>query len=156
PRDLSSEDPISFELLHLPDSRDVFLMQYNHAFLDNIAASHLLKPIDACFRSVTAAIGGSAVDDPVPFVQPDALNDFLARIPRWERIRAAAGTAGVRLTKINGASVQVAGAAPTPSTTIGIITRQLDEESTSRLKRWALERYHFPSISMNLLASLFR
>src|SRR5262249_7388501 len=37
PCDLAGEDPIRFHLLHRPDGRDVFLMQYNHALMDNNA-----------------------------------------------------------------------------------------------------------------------
>src|SRR5262249_28114696 len=46
PCDLAGEDPIRFHLLHRPDGRDVFLMQYNHALMDNNATVLLLREID--------------------------------------------------------------------------------------------------------------
>src|SRR5262245_9217853 len=46
PTDLSADDPIRFHLLHRPDGRDVFLLQYNHALMDNNAAVPLLQEID--------------------------------------------------------------------------------------------------------------
>lgn len=154
PRDLGSDHPISFELLHRPDGQDVFLMQYNHAFIDNIAASSLLRHIDDSYQSVSES--GDTIPRPHPLVQPDSLNDYLARIPRKQKLRAAAETVRLRLGKLRGTSIQVGGRCSHPTSTVNCITRRLDGAFTARLKRRALEKYRFPSVSMVLLASLFR
>src|SRR5262249_29493115 len=113
---------------------------------------------DACFRSQSGSSNGSSSGDrfPSPFVQPDLLNDYLARLPRRQRLQAAMATTVLRLGKLRGTSIQVGGPSPNPTTSAQIITPQLDGDSTARLKRRVLEKYRFPSVSLVLLASLFR
>src|SRR5262249_24093479 len=50
PRNLGEEGPVQFHLLHRPDGRDVFLVQYNHTLMDNNATPSLLKEIDRFSR----------------------------------------------------------------------------------------------------------
>ena len=70
-RDPTTADPIDFHLLHRPGGRDVLLLQYNHALMDNRAVVPLLQELERlsqprsrsgataplarpCFRAVAA------------------------------------------------------------------------------------------------------
>jgi hypothetical protein len=48
--DPTATDPLRCHLLHRPDGRDVFLLQYNHALMDNGATVLLLREIDRLSR----------------------------------------------------------------------------------------------------------
>src|SRR5207237_432214 len=46
PCELPRSDPIRFHLLHRPDGRDVFLVQYSHALTDHADVVRLLGTLD--------------------------------------------------------------------------------------------------------------
>src|SRR5262249_47893140 len=79
PRDLCASPPLWFHVLHGPDGRDRFLMQYNHAALDNNAAVLLVRAIDRAFR------GDELVRVPDT---GDAILRYLRRTPRSRRRQA--------------------------------------------------------------------
>src|SRR6516165_2757869 len=46
--DPAAEDPVRFHLLRRPDGRDVLLLQYSHALMDNNATPMLLRELVRC------------------------------------------------------------------------------------------------------------
>ncbi len=150
PRDLETEDPISFHLLHRPDGRDLFLMQYNHSLMDNAAAAHALRLLD------TAAVGGpaqiSAANE-----SHDPLGGWLARMTRAERLRVAFRTARLRLQSLRGTTARFGQPRSFgEALPARILTWHLDREQTRQLQSRVVELCRFPALSMALLGCSFR
>jgi hypothetical protein len=152
PRNLFTQRPLDFHLLHLADGRDLFVMQYNHTLMDNAAALSVLEEIDALFRSPAPA------PEPSPVENGDFIADYLARIPSPNRLRAAWNTVKLRLVSLRGDIATLGDRDPTPVRLlpVQVATRTLDAAETRALAERVVDVCRFPGLSMPLLASLFR
>lgn len=151
PAELDRDDPIRFHLLHFPDGRDVFLVQYDHVLTDPNAMVPLLKEIE----HVTASKGLGAA----PVAEPsDLVCDYLAAVPRRERRAIAQKAARFRRVLLN-SPIASLGTTPqhgSPVLPNRLALRELDEAATRRFLACARKCGGFPSASMALLASSFR
>ncbi len=144
-------DPIRFHLLHRPGGGDVFLMQYNHALMDNNASVLLLREIDRLSRGEA---GGAA--------RPagrrlDPIWAYLRRFPRKHRRQAARETLRVwnRLVR-GGVAVLTRSTAPSGSGRVRLVTRCLGPEQAAELQARVIRTNGFPGLSMAIAASAFR
>lgn len=158
PTDLSAEDPIRFHLLHRPDGRDVFLLQYNHALMDNNAAVPLLRQIDRLDRPAAApawsANGATSGMD----TDRDLAWDYLRRFPR-DRRRRAAQTTGREWGRawLGGvASLGRGRSVNAGSSRVRIASRCLSPAESDALRARTQLILGVPSLSMALAASAFR
>lgn len=151
PHDPCEQDPIRFYLLHRPDGRDVFLMQYNHTLLDNNAALLLLReinhPADPADLPAAPPPDGQAL-----------IRAYLKRYPR--SVRREALRRGVlswgQSTRGGAVMVGRRADAPCQETPLRIVTRRLEEPQARSLRAWATQTCGFPSVSMAVLGSAFR
>jgi len=149
PRDPREHDPIRFHLLHAPDGRDVFLMQYNHTLLDNNAALLLLREID----------GPPAGDDGEVRQDGQALvRAYLKRHPREKRREALQRGIQSWAQSTRGGAVMLGKPADVPARTgeLRIVARSLSEAASGGLRDWSVRACGFPSLSMAVLGSAFR
>src|SRR5207248_973665 len=96
--DPATEDPLRFHLLRRPEGRDVLLLQYSHALMDNTATPLLLRELARC-ASTSSAAPSSAEANGVGAKGRrglDPLWGYVRRHPRQRR-RAAAEAARERL-----------------------------------------------------------
>jgi hypothetical protein len=150
PGDLASADPIRFDLLHLSDGRDVFLMQYSHALMDNGDAVPLLREIDRLSEA-------DGAERPHPEA-PDLLSEHLRRFPRWRRLKAALRTLDVRFRGLRGRPAAL-GQEPEGRATpvrFRVAARRLDRPEARALEQRVIRTCGVPSLSMALLGSVFR
>jgi hypothetical protein len=148
PGDPAKTDPIRFHLIHRPDGRDVFLMQYSHALMDNGDAVPLLRALDQ--------LSGPSADAPCAPV-PDLLSEYIRQFPRGKRLKAALRTLDVRFRKLR-----------SPPATLGtnldravpvrfrITTRRLERPAVRAVEQRVIRTCGMPSLSMALLGSAFR
>jgi hypothetical protein len=145
-------DPIRFHLLHRPNGADVFLVQYNHALMDNNAAVLLLQEIDRLSRE--APDGAAKYES-----RRNLIWEYLCRFPRQRRRRAAADTlrlwgrsmrGGVAVLSRGGAGLQPAAGQ------VRLAARCLETDATHALQERILRTNGFPSLSMAVAASAFR
>jgi hypothetical protein len=150
PSDPAAVDPIRFHLLHRPDGTDVFLMQYNHALMDNNASVLLLREIDRLSRGMPASAAGEG--------RPrDLIWEYLRRYPRKRRRQAATDTLRLwgRLVR-GGVAVLTTGAAGARSGQVRLATRCLGPDATRALQERVVRTNGFPSLSMAVAAGAFR
>jgi hypothetical protein len=148
----ATNDPIRFSLIHRPDGRDLFVMQYSHVLMDNFAALPLIGEIDRL------SAGMESAESPMP-PAPDLLAQHLQRFPRRRRLRAALRTALLRLRTLRGpvtvlprtCDARTAGPVEYRFTTRIVSQRDL-ETVECRMRRAAA----LPSMSIVLLASVFQ
>jgi hypothetical protein len=152
--DAGRTDPMRFHLLHLPDGRDVFLVQYTHVLMDNSAAIGLLRDID----TPRDANGG---DDAGPRLdEQDVLDGYLGRFSAAERTRAVLRVLDLRFRSFRGRPVTLG----EPRATRGaqgpvkfpMKSARLEADAVRRLAARSTEICGFPSLSMALLAGAFR
>jgi hypothetical protein len=151
PHDLACDDPIRFHLLHRPGGQDVLLVQYSHALMDNNATPLLLRELARC-----------AAETPTP-PEPsrprpaDPLWGHQRRHPR-ERRRAAVDATRELLRRSLGRGATMLGrpASRPVSSPLGVLTRTLDPDATDALTARARAAGRLPSLSMALLAAVFR
>ena len=153
-----AEDPLRFHLLRRPDGRDVLLLQYSHALMDNNATPMLLRELVRCAPTSVHAPLPWAANGPVSG-QPalDPLWGYVRRHPRRRR-RAAVDAARERLVATlvcRGTMLGRSTSRPSASP-FGILSRQLDAEQASDLAARARQACGLPSVSMSILASVFR
>lgn len=149
PRDPREYDPIRFHVLHAPDGRDVFLMQYNHTLLDNNAALLLLSEIDR----PPAGDDGQVRQDGQALIRA-----YLKRHPREKRREALQRGILTWGQSTRGGAVMLGKAADVPARTgeLRIVARSLSEAASDGLRDWTVGACGFPSLSMAVLGSAFR
>lgn len=151
PGDPAKSDPIRFHLIHRPDGRDVFLMQYSHALMDNGDAVPLLRELDRL--SGASADESEGAHSPIP----DLLAEYIRRFPRGRRLKAALRTLDVRFRKLRGRPAtlgkELDGRAPVR---FRIATRRLERHEVRAVEQRVIRTCGVPSLSMALLGSAFR
>jgi hypothetical protein len=150
PRDLYASPPVRFHVLHRPDGRDVLLMHYNHAALDNHAAVLLVQAINRVFA------GDEAARTPD---NGDGILQYLRRTLRTRRRQAVRDTIDVWRRWQRGGIVTLGrvGAGPRQKQVeLGIVTRTVAPAAAAALRQHTLRVCGFPSLSMALLGSAFR
>jgi hypothetical protein len=151
PKDPADSDPIRFHLLHLPNGRDVFLMQYNHMLMDNNATGLLLRRIrQLASRDRATTFRRREVKNPIM--------QYLRRHPISKRREATDRTIHLQGRVLRGqAAVLGRGArSTTEPARLEIAVRELDPDQTQKLRSRVIQLCGLPSLSMALLASVFR
>jgi hypothetical protein len=144
PADPAVSDPLRFHLLHRPDGRDVFHLQYNHTLMDNTAAVALV-------RQINQSTG------PLVISRRDGIRAYLRRFPYRQRKAAMDQLKGWSRSMQGG--VAVLGrprATPTEPMRLRLATRRLSAADTAALQGRAVRACGFPSLSMAVMASTFR
>jgi hypothetical protein len=144
-------DPVRFHLLHRPNGREVLILQYNHALIDNNAALFVLQEIDRLSRF------GADKPEEGQNEGRDLVREYLRRFPRDRRRRAASRNLRQWGRSVRGGVVTLS-KRPTRAVTGGvrIATRALDENATRALEARVIQTTGFPSLSMALAGSAFR
>jgi hypothetical protein len=152
PGPVTAADPIRFDLLHRPDGRDVLVMQYSHALMDNGDAIPLLRELDQLYGSSTWA-----AEQPRP-APPDLLSEHLRRFPRGRRVKAALRTLDVRFRKLRRPPITLGKdlAAPPKPLEYRIATRRIERAAARAFELHVIRTCGMPSLSMALLGSVFR
>ncbi|HKB05049.1 MAG TPA: hypothetical protein VKD90_22690 [Gemmataceae bacterium] len=145
-------DPIRFHLLHRPDGRDVLILQYNHALMDNTAAVPLLRRLDRPDH------GDADGEDGRRGEGGNVIRDYLRRFDRERRRQALHGCSRLWRQFARGGVVQLGRpGAPEPGPgSLRIAVRRLGQPETSALRERLLQTCGFPNLSMALLGSAFR
>jgi Condensation domain len=155
PFDPAKVDPIRFYLLHRPNGRDVFLLQYNHALMDINATVPLVREIDRLCRG---GAGEPMSKAPSPEKRRDVLRDHLRGFPLARRKEAMESTLALWAQSFRGGATMLG--QPQRSrpgaVQLRIATRQLDVAETRALQTHVVSVCGFPSLSMALMASSFR
>jgi len=174
--DPAAEDPVRFHLLRRPDGRDVLLLQYSHALMDNNATPLLLAELARCSSSsfgtpLPAEANGLAVMDrsgsPLTSTGEglgvtgksarDPLWGYVRRHPRRRR-RAAVDAARQRLiaTLVYRGTMLGRPTSRPSASPFGILSRQLAPAEARALSLRTRQSCGLPSLSMSILASVFR
>lgn len=152
PEPLEQRDPIQFHLLHRAGGRDVFLVQYNHTLMDNNAAVLLLQELERLSHPEFDGGLDSQTEN------EDLINEYLRRFSRWSRLRAVGYALNRRLRALRERPLLLREplerneGAPQ----LQIATRSLSHDETRTFKSRVIRTCGFPSLSMALLASVFR
>lgn len=151
---LERDGAIHFFLLHRPDGRDVFVMQYDHVLMDNGDAMPLLREIRQALRPGYEALPPPKAD------RPDLIEEHLRRFPLRRRLLSVVRLVRLRFMKLRPGAITVGrgrkrGEAFGPAV-FGTASRALSVEATAALEAGIVERCGFPALSMGLLASAFR
>ena len=159
PHDPATTDPMRFHLLHLPDGRDVFLLQYTHILTDNNAALLVVREIDRLAAGSADDSGRSAATSD----EHDAVAAYLARYSRRQRIAAAWRVLDLRFRRHRRGALTLTGQQPPVSpwnqngpVRFGLTARTLDTAASADVARRSAEICGLPSTSMALLAATFR
>jgi hypothetical protein len=149
-RDPTRTDPLSFHLLHRPDGHDVFLMQYNHMLMDNGATGLVLRLIDW--------LSQAAGEDRPEAAGSDPIRRFLRSVPYTKRRAAVLEAVNLQGRVLRGrAAVLGKGEEDAPrNVRLRIATCCLAPEETDALRTRVVSMCGFPSLSMGILASVFR
>jgi hypothetical protein len=152
PGPLEDTDPIRFHLLHRPDGRDVLVVQYNHALMDNTAAVPLLRELDRPDDGGTDGRDGGRGE------WGGVIRGYVRRYDRERRRRALEGCVRLWRGGARGGVVQVGrpGAQPAGSAGVRIAARCLESAETIALRARVLRTCRFPHLSMAVLGSAFR
>jgi hypothetical protein len=151
PSDPAETDPLRFHLLHRANGQDVFVLQYNHALIDNNASLSVLREIDRLSRSGT--------DNPEADQdgRRDRIREYLRRFPRDRRRRAASASLRLWGRSVRGGVASLSNrTAHAVSGAVRIVTRALDENATRALEARVIRTTGFPNLSMALAGSAFR
>ncbi len=148
--DPTAADPLDFHLLHRPDGKDVFLLQYNHVLMDNRAAVPLLREIERLSPRRPAA--------PLLSEPGDLVWEHLRQFPRERRREVAQAAAELQTRVFRGRAATLLPIAPPPTgpARLEIVSRRLDARSSSVLRGRIVALCGFPCISMAVLGSAFR
>jgi hypothetical protein len=148
PLDLTQVDPVRFQVVHLPDGRDLFLVQYAHPVMDVGGVNLLLQEIETLW---TGQEPGS------PTTEPDALQAHLNRFSIWQRLRSVWRMLRVLRSLRGSRTVYLCDSSePVPGGTLGVGLRVLDEGQTEEVMAESARLSGFPSPTTLLLASTFR
>jgi hypothetical protein len=152
PGDPAKTDPIRFDVLHRPDGRDVFLMQYSHALMDNGDAVPLLRELDRL--SGPSADESERAHPPVP----DLLAEYIQRSPRGRRLKSALRTLDVRFRKLRSPPATLGKNLEDRSAPVRfrIATRRLERPEVRAVEQRVIKGCGVPGLSMALLGSVFR
>jgi hypothetical protein len=155
PFDPAAADPIRFYLLHRPDGRDVFLMQYNHTLIDINATVPLLAEIN---RFSNDSAGRPFLSPPVVDKSSDRLRTFLRKFPLAHRKAAMRKTLDHWWQLLRTPTVMLGQTKPPrqDSIQLRVIRRELDPSMTRALQARVLKVCGFPSLSMAIMSSAFR
>jgi hypothetical protein len=150
PNDPTKSDPVAFHLLHLPDDRDLFLVQHDHCLMDINGTKLLVREINR--------LASSNAEPKAPInTHEDGIRAHLKRFSLWQRL-AAIWRLG-KLTREFSRSEPVTlceTTEPTPGGTLRIAVRELDEEQTTRFTKQTVALCGFRSVSLAILSSVFR
>jgi hypothetical protein len=163
-QDPATSPPLQFYLLHRPGGGDVFLMQYNHTLMDNIASALVVCEIDR-LSQLDASADGQQRQQPRRIMR-----QYLRRFSPGARRSAAAGALELNGRALRGrAAILGTGAEAssliyTPAeqaarrrrVQLRIAARALDPEATRAIHRDAVKLCGLPNLSMAILASVFR
>jgi hypothetical protein len=144
-------DPIAFHLLHRPDGRDIFLMQYNHMLMDNNATPGVVRLLDRLSQvSPEEADPAAAPRNPI--------RQFLRRVPYAKRRAAALEAVNLQGRALRGRAAVLGKAEEDAPRNIAlqIATRSMAAEEASDLRDQVVQICGFPSLSMAILGSVFR
>jgi hypothetical protein len=149
PADPRHTDPLRYSLLHRPDGRDVLVLQYNHTLLDNRATVALVRHLDRMASGNGPADGRSA---------PGNIWQVLRKHDRTKRRAAAKRAVDVWWQSIRGSAAMLRRPPPAPQrlTKVKIAVRRLSAEQSRAFHQWVLKTCGMPTVSMALLASVFR
>jgi hypothetical protein len=152
PCDPATSDPVRFHLLHRPHGKDVFVMQYTHALMDNSATMRLVREIDAADR---ASDGRTAVRQSP---SSDLLRNHLRQFGPARRRLAAQQAIEVHGHVLRGRATTLSPAAQNVTVTAGlrIAVRELPPHLVAAVHERVLKTCGFPNLSMALLSSTFR
>jgi hypothetical protein len=147
PSPAEETDPLRFHLVHRPDGRDVLILQYNHALMDNAAAIPVLRELDRPEHNGANDDGWGVV-----------IRKYLRRFDRGRRRQAMRDSARLWGRCMRGGVVQLGrprapGAGPA---LLKLAMRRLDEPDARALQKRVLDTCGFPHLSMAVLGSTFR
>jgi len=149
---LDSHPPMRFALLRRPGGKDVVLIQYSHALMDNGAAPLVVKELDRLAAAESSA-------DISPAYEPANLSGQRLR-KLSHSARRAASTAAFELqahTLRGRAAILGTAQEDRPrKLPLAVAARTLDPEVTRGLEAASIAACGFPSLSMTVLASAFR
>src|SRR5262249_23061349 len=142
-------DPIRFHLLHRPDGRDVLILQYNHALMDNNAAVPLLGQLDRLSRS--SADGADRRRDE----GRQLIRGHFRRFDRERRHQAMRDCVRLWGRCLHGGVVQLGrpGLPGSGPARLRIAARRLGQPETRALRAQVLQACGFPNLSVALLGS---
>jgi hypothetical protein len=149
--DPKETDAVQFHLLHLPDGRDLFLVQHDHCLMDINGTKLLLQEINR--------LAATDVDPPAPTarVEEDGIRTYLRRFSLRQRLRAVWHLPRHLRPIKRCVPVSLSDAtAPTPGGTVRIALRELDEQQTEAFTKRTKRICGFPSLSMAVLAGVVR
>jgi hypothetical protein len=148
--DPAEADPISFHLLHLPEGRDLLLVQHDHCLMDIHGTKALIREIDRLSQGLT----------PTPEADGDAedgTRTHLRRFTFWQRFKAVWRFGDHSRLIRRSTPVSLSDAVdPIRGGKMRIAIRELDEERTAAFLARTTRLCGFPSPSMTILASIFR
>jgi hypothetical protein len=148
--DLGSAPPLRVHLLHRPDRRDVFLLQYNHTLMDHSAVARVLRELDRLWRNPEA-------DATAPPPSGDPIMAYLRRFPAAERRqRARAYVADLQPLRHGAVRLGSAGHSSNHAGPLRLVARRLDATTTAAVQSRVQALGGMPSLSMTILASAFR
>jgi hypothetical protein len=150
PSDPTEQDPVAFHLLHLPDGRDLFLVQHDHCLMDINGTKLLLREINRLSSEeagplISAEMGG------------DGIRTHLRRFSLRQRLSAIWRLG--KLSRVFGRSEPVTlsdATAPIPGGGLRIAVRELDEAQTERFMKRIVQLCGFRGVSIAVLSSVFR
>ena len=147
--DPAVSDPLVFHLLHLPDGRDLLLVQHDHCLMDINGTKLLLREIN---RLSTESSMVSVPDE-----EEDGIRAYLRQFPLWQRWRALGQLPTHSRPFRAGGPVTLSDAAgPIQGGIPRIAIRELEEQATRSFLARTTRLCGFPSPSMAVLASIFR
>lgn len=163
PQDPAVFDPLRFYLLHRPGGGDVFLMQYSHVLMDNSASSLVVREIDR--------LSQLDADDAEPRrPQRRLLRHYVRRFSHAQRQSGARGAVELHGRVLRGRAAILGKGEEDGSLIFGpveatsgrrnvqlrIAVRTIDPEATRAIHRETVKLCGLPSLSMAVLASVFR
>ncbi len=150
PGDPAQTDAVTFHLLHLPDGRDLFLVQHDHALMDINGTKLLLREIN---RSATDDAPSAMPEEPAV----DGIRAHLRRFSLWQRLKAVWRLGGPAKAIGRADPVTLSDATtPAPGGDLRIAVRELDEAQTEAFTRRIVAQCGFRSMSLAVLAGVFR
>ena len=151
-RPLDEADPMEFELVHLPDGRDVLIVHYSHVLMDSNAIVLMLHELNRLHACPETNDGGPVVEN------DDYRGQHVARFSLATRWRAMAHTALGRLKLMRKTPVMLSNELAPPGSVppSGLIVHTLDAETTAAIVARVRRVTGFRGISLALLVSLFR
>ena len=150
PSDPAESDPLVFHLLHLPDGRDLLLVQHDHCLMDINGTKLLLREINrlSSEQSGPASPAETCEDGIRSHLRRFSLRQRLAAIWRLGKLsrdlrRSVPVTLSDATTSMPGGALRIA-------------VRELDEAQTERFTTRTVQLCGFRSVSLAVLSSVFR